>query len=466
MHALARKPAVQSGLIVALLVALLYGLLTPAGSAQATGQGASGASGTPVAVGTPLASTPPAPPPAASPSPADPDDPAPAAPSAPPAPTPPTAPVAASATPQAATPTVAPRPRPPGTPQGTPTTAPATRPAPTPTATGPVAGPGPTAGRVPTATPTRPPSGTVSAAIVRDLSPLGFTLNGREQIAQATLDIAVSDTAPATRQPGWTLSLAVDQFRIAGSPARALPADAVTLLGVTVTCAADADCTMPENTIAYPRTMPAGVAVPIYAAAPGSGSGQFVVTPTFAVRVPATAYAGSYTTAIVVDAARGGPAVVAQGQGASAPVATATATTLPRPTPTAVAPTPTPFVAPTVAPTAPAPAPTVVPEAPEPQLAAASVAPEPSGEPPIAPTTIAPPPPPFPATDRIGTAQAVNLRGGPASTAPTQGLLPTGTRLAATGETRVVAGILWRCFTLADGRTGWVRDLDVLPVAH
>jgi len=196
------------------------------------------------------------------------------------------------------------------------------------------------------------------------------------------------------------------------------------------------------------------VAVPIYAAAPGSGSGQFVITPTFAVRVPATAYAGSYTTAIAVDAARGGPAVVAQAQGlppATVAAPTGTATPSPRPTPTAVAPTPTPLPSPTAAPVG----------TPEPV-----VAPEPPSEPTVAAATIAPPPPPFPATDRIGTAQAVNLRGGPASTAPTQGLLPTGTRLAATGETRVVAGVLWRRFTLADGRTGWVRDLDVLPVAH
>ncbi len=87
-------------------------------------------------------------------------------------------------------------------------------------------------------------------------------------------------------------------------------------------------------------------------------------------------------------------------------------------------------------------------------------------EPPIEPTASAPPPPAFTATDRIGTAQAVNLRTGPASTAPTQGLLPTGTRLAATGATRTVGGVLWRQFALADGRSGWVRDVDVPPVAR
>jgi hypothetical protein len=419
MKALARKTAVEYGLIVAVLVALVYGLRTPAGGVRADGQGTGGANGTPVVVGTPLAPAPPAPtlPPSS-----DPDVPAPDAP--PDAPTPATAPVAT-------------RPRPPTTPGGTPVTAPATPQASAIPSTTPTAGPTPLATLIPTATPTRRPSGTVGATIIRDLSPLGFTLNGRDQVAPTTLDIAVEDTAPATRQPGWTLTLSVAQFQIAGNAARALPADAVTLVGVRVTCVGDAACTMPENTVAYPLVMPVGVALPIYSAASGSGSGSFVVTPTFAVRVPATAYTGSYTTTLVVNAARGAPGLAAQSQGA-APVATPTATAPPRPISTAVAPTPTPFVAPTVLPVAPAPTPTVVPE--------------PSGEPPIEPTASAPPPA-FTATDRIGTA-------------PTQGLLPTGTRLAATGATRTVGGVLWRQFALADGRSGWVRDLDVLPVAR
>lgn len=155
----------------------------------------------------------------------------------------------------------------------------------------------------PTDTPTAPPSGGVSAVVSSALTPLAFTLKGREQIAETTLVVAVSDTAPATRQPGWTLSLSVDQFRVAGNAERTLPPDAITLLGVTAACA-DADCTIPTNTVAYPFVMPAGATVPIFAAAPGSGGGQFTITPIFVVTVPANAYAGSYTTAIAVEVAR------------------------------------------------------------------------------------------------------------------------------------------------------------------
>ncbi|CAA9580462.1 MAG: hypothetical protein AVDCRST_MAG19-3886 [uncultured Thermomicrobiales bacterium] len=80
-----------------------------------------------------------------------------------------------------------------------------------------------------------------------------------------------------------------------------------------------------------------------------------------------------------------------------------------------------------------------------------------------------PPPPPVPTptfrpTDRVGTVLSVNLRTGPGAEFPSQGLLPTGTLLSATGETVTVRGVLWRRFALQDGRNGWVRDLDTLPV--
>ena len=44
------------------------------------------------------------------------------------------------------------------------------------------------------------------------------------------------------------------------------------------------------------------------------------------------------------------------------------------------------------------------------------------------------------------------------------GALAPGTLLAATGESATSGGNLWRRFRLQDGRTGWVRDIDVLPV--
>jgi uncharacterized protein YraI len=58
----------------------------------------------------------------------------------------------------------------------------------------------------------------------------------------------------------------------------------------------------------------------------------------------------------------------------------------------------------------------------------------------------------------------VNLRSGPGTGFATLGSLAPGTLLAATGESATSGGYLWRRFRVADGRIGWVRDIDVLPV--
>lgn len=264
--------ATQCGLVFALFAALLWGLLAPGGNGQVLALAASAAVGTPGTASTPI---PPRPaPPAAAPS-------GPDAPVAPPA-TPEATPLAAgggphSASPQAATPTSPTRPPIASTPGGRLT---------------------------PTVTPTSVPSGDVSAIVVRELSPLSFTLNGREQMATTTMVIAVNDTAPLIRQPGWHLSLRMDRFAVAGSATRVLPLDAVTLQWASMACVAGAECSEFGNAVAFPLTMPAGEAVRFYVAAPGSGRGQYLLTLTFAVRVPGNAYAGNYTTNIAVDITR------------------------------------------------------------------------------------------------------------------------------------------------------------------
>jgi len=451
--------ATQYALIGALFAFLLGGLLLPGGSAQALGLAGTPGRDVPLASGTPGTVRPAPPLPATPPGAVGTPGAAPLA----------ALPSASAATPQADSPT-----------GGTPTLSlPATMP------------------RVPTATPTRLPSGHVSAAILRGLAPLAFTLTGRTQVAQTTLAVMVEDTAPSARQPGWSLSLTVEQFQVAGFPARVLPTDAVAILGVTVACVRAADCTAPQNTIAYPLAIPAGRATTIYTAAPGSGSGQFVVTPTFAITVPGNASIGSYSTTIVPGIASDrSTSPAAPGIPPAQPSHTAVAaTTPPRATP-AASPSPAPSLAPPavtataaatasvpslapLAPTATAavtpPPPSLAPLSPSKTATVAVPAPTTAPSTPMPPTATAievasapvpPSPAPFAATDRIGTSLAVNLRTGPSASYPTQGLLPSGTPLLATGETRMVAGGLWRQFALADGRTGWVRDLDVLSVSR
>ena len=156
------------------------------------------------------------------------------------------------------------------------------------------------ASRTPTRTPTRTPGPRPQVALVRGLGPLSLKLTGKEQVVQATLVVAVQDYSLPEQQPGWSLALTMDQFRVVGSPSRTLPRDAVTLLWASVNCTSGEGCTTPRNSIAYPLDVPAGAAVPFLRAAPGSGGGEYQITLTFAVTVPSNAYAGSYTTNIDV----------------------------------------------------------------------------------------------------------------------------------------------------------------------
>ena len=83
---------------------------------------------------------------------------------------------------------------------------------------------------------------------------------------------------------------------------------------------------------------------------------------------------------------------------------------------------------------------------------------------PVTPTPTAAPFSPFEATDRIGAPVPVNLRSGPGTEFVPIGVVQPGTLLAATGESTYVGGFTWRHFRLVDGRDGWVRQVDVLPV--
>jgi uncharacterized protein YraI len=58
----------------------------------------------------------------------------------------------------------------------------------------------------------------------------------------------------------------------------------------------------------------------------------------------------------------------------------------------------------------------------------------------------------------------VNLRAGPGTGFASLGAQSPGTLLRATGDRASSGGYVWRRFALADGRVGWVRDIDVLAV--
>jgi len=121
------------------------------------------------------------------------------------------------------------------------------------------------------------------------------TLNGTDQTVTSS---AMTLTAKDRRGSGlgWNVTITSTTFT-AGSDTLATTATSIT--GVTSACVAGT-CTNPTNAIGYPLTVPAGstapTAVKLFNAAAATGLGDFTLTPTFSLAIPANTYAGSYSS--------------------------------------------------------------------------------------------------------------------------------------------------------------------------
>lgn len=136
-----------------------------------------------------------------------------------------------------------------------------------------------------------------------DAPVVSVTLNGTDQAASDPFTISVSDTR--TTNDGWTLQITSTQFSTGGAT---LSASAASITGVGVTCTIS-PCTDPVNSVSYPVIVPAGATAPspvaFFNAAALTGVGDFTVTPTFRVSVPANAYSGTYSSTISITIASG-----------------------------------------------------------------------------------------------------------------------------------------------------------------
>lgn len=135
--------------------------------------------------------------------------------------------------------------------------------------------------------------------------PNGFavTLNGLDQTASWSLPLRVTATDKgAAGNQGWLLTITSTQFATAS--ATQLPVNASTVASVAVSCA-QAPCTDPVNSVAYPVQIPAASTAPsavrFFNAAAGTGKGTFDLTVAAQTAVPANADAGSYTSTVIVS---------------------------------------------------------------------------------------------------------------------------------------------------------------------
>ena len=172
--------------------------------------------------------------------------------------------------------------------------------------------------------------GTVSTAFAAGGGPASGTLTGSEAVTEsdggafsfATKAIGATDsTSPMALAltvddltgtgDGWTLSMSMTQFACTtgGCTGKTLPTTSV--MNVTAACVTDAACTLPNNSATCnvaANTVEADVtsSFTICDPATGTGMGSTLVTPTLAIPVLATAYAGVYDSTVTITIVGGG----------------------------------------------------------------------------------------------------------------------------------------------------------------
>jgi hypothetical protein len=125
------------------------------------------------------------------------------------------------------------------------------------------------------------------------------TLNGSDQTPTYTAGLSAQDQTGSGA--GWNITITSTQFTT-GAPVHTLVTTASTVTSVAMVCAGPGTCTNPTNAITYPFGVPAGAgppaAVKMYNAAANTGMGNFTITPTVQVAIPANAFAGTYTSTV------------------------------------------------------------------------------------------------------------------------------------------------------------------------
>jgi hypothetical protein len=164
------------------------------------------------------------------------------------------------------------------------------------------------AGAATTASPTV--TGTVSAgalSVATSAAPaFSANLATGDQTPTYTLPLTATDTTGTGS--GWNLTITSTQFTTGGGTPHTLATNASTITGVTSVCASGT-CTNPTNAITYPIGIPAAATAPtavkLLNAAANTGLGSFTVTPTVGVFVPASTFAGSYSSTLTVSIVSG-----------------------------------------------------------------------------------------------------------------------------------------------------------------
>jgi hypothetical protein len=131
------------------------------------------------------------------------------------------------------------------------------------------------------------------------------TLNGLDQTATTTEALDVGDATGSGT--GWNITATSTTFTAGG---HTLSTSATTVTAApTDACDASATCTVATNAITYPYTLPAAGTAPtatkLFNAAANTGMGNQTVTPTWKLSIPASTYAGTYTSTWTISLVSG-----------------------------------------------------------------------------------------------------------------------------------------------------------------
>ncbi len=147
--------------------------------------------------------------------------------------------------------------------------------------------------------------GTLSMSAT-DAPAVSATLNGTDQTPTDPFNIDVNDATGSGS--GWNLQITSTTFSTGGTTPKTLSTSASSISAVSTVCDAGT-CTAPTSNITLPVTVPAGATAPaavkFYNATANTGMGDFTVTPTFKVSIPANTYAGSYSSTVTLSVASG-----------------------------------------------------------------------------------------------------------------------------------------------------------------
>ena len=159
-----------------------------------------------------------------------------------------------------------------------------------------------------TANPTVTGTVTAGALSVATTAAPAFSANLASGDSTPTYTLPLTAVDTTGTGAGWNLTVTSTQFTTGGATPHLLAANASTLTGATSACASGT-CTNPTNAVTYPVVVPAGAtpptAVKFFNAAANTGLGSFTVTPTVGVFVPATTFAGSYSSTLTVSIVSG-----------------------------------------------------------------------------------------------------------------------------------------------------------------